>query len=841
MSLLLDALKKAAEQKAAKSRNADASKQASEQSVASESISPAVRGSADSIDSSDTELDLVDIEETRIQAADAVVTNEDTELTAAVQDPTEFKPDPEQESASGDDTELTRGDFDSTQIKLPVDETRENVDDTRIQAPKSGDTQFDASEVAHSDSDDRQAPKHASPGKQLGDDTELSAVIPAETEDVQFGDRKPVSTDDTELTEAGAIESEDILVAGRLPESGEETDISVADISGFFEEDETVMLTDDDVTAFMGPDEAGSEQVKSAENPEPVEQGSTVIAEAEDDTVVRGADKQLDENDAGDYSADEKLREDYSVSLFDADYTDHKAETADSELGLLDQTSTQIPEGSEYSISLFEEDVTPLAPGLQDSPHYSQDDTDAGLSLADKTGLRSLTLIDVDENSLQDDDFTRSDITHPSQFTTEIDPPSRTLTRMDSTSTETYAADNYDRTLQRSDAKQGSNSFTGMKSESGDVLTAELAKKVFHSKSSSRHMENIKPYSITVVVILAAFILFGIFQLEENNEKIENTLRPLKRDPMPGLIKNVADQGFTDVFAAPAGTEVDARALELIEKAEVMVGAEDVVIDVGAGETGITEKVETAQITELPHNQSDSKVGDEGQSTIATGNESTTEDNSNTLISKLSEVESPGKLKISSKNTVTEKDRLLREAYVAYQQGDDEVALFKYNLVLDLDSSSRNALLARAAINFQNGSFDAAIQDYQTLLLANPKDSLAMSSLTAIANYSPEKSESLLKLMIREEPNSPYLNFALGNVYGAQNRWPEAQGQYFTALENNPGNPNYAYNLAVSLEHISQPRAAISYYQRALDNFNNGLAIFNRDVVDQRLEMLRQL
>ncbi len=95
--------------------------------------------------------------------------------------------------------------------------------------------------------------------------------------------------------------------------------------------------------------------------------------------------------------------------------------------------------------------------------------------------------------------------------------------------------------------------------------------------------------------------------------------------------------------------------------------------------------------------------------------------------------------------------------------------------------------------------------------------------------------------MIREDPDSPYLNFALANAYGAQQRWAEAQGHYFTALQNNPGDPNYAYNLAVSLEHISQPRAAIAYYQRALENMDNGLATFNKNLVDERLEILGKL
>jgi hypothetical protein len=33
----------------------------------------------------------------------------------------------------------------------------------------------------------------------------------------------------------------------------------------------------------------------------------------------------------------------------------------------------------------------------------------------------------------------------------------------------------------------------------------------------------------------------------------------------------------------------------------------------------------------------------------------------------------------------------------------------------------------------------------------------------------------------------------------------------------------------------------MSYYQRALENFDNGLATFSREVVDQRLEMLAKL
>ena len=198
-------------------------------------------------------------------------------------------------------------------------------------------------------------------------------------------------------------------------------------------------------------------------------------------------------------------------------------------------------------------------------------------------------------------------------------------------------------------------------------------------------------------------------------------------------------------------------------------------------------------------------------------------------------------LHIVSSHQMEEKHKLLREAYEAYKAGNDELALSKYDQVLETDPSNRNALLARAAINVQNNNAGAAIEDYRQLLLANPKDSLALTSLITVANVAPADAESQLKIMIRDEPDSPYLNFALANAYGAQDRWLEAQSHYFTALENNPGDPNYAYNLAVSLEHIAKPKVAVSYYQRALENMDNGLAMFSKEVVDQRLEMLGKL
>jgi len=60
------------------------------------------------------------------------------------------------------------------------------------------------------------------------------------------------------------------------------------------------------------------------------------------------------------------------------------------------------------------------------------------------------------------------------------------------------------------------------------------------------------------------------------------------------------------------------------------------------------------------------------------------------------------------------------------------------------------------------------------------------------------------------------LNFTLGNQLAQQGRWAEAQQEFFKAFAAEPDNADFAYNLAVSLDHLRQPKLALEYYQRAI-------------------------
>jgi tetratricopeptide (TPR) repeat protein len=69
--------------------------------------------------------------------------------------------------------------------------------------------------------------------------------------------------------------------------------------------------------------------------------------------------------------------------------------------------------------------------------------------------------------------------------------------------------------------------------------------------------------------------------------------------------------------------------------------------------------------------------------------------------------------------------------------------------------------------------------------------------------------------LIAREPSAP-LYFNLGNVHAEQGQWPQAQQAYFQAHNLDPRNPDYAYNLAVGLEHLGQQKIALDYYRKAL-------------------------
>jgi len=104
----------------------------------------------------------------------------------------------------------------------------------------------------------------------------------------------------------------------------------------------------------------------------------------------------------------------------------------------------------------------------------------------------------------------------------------------------------------------------------------------------------------------------------------------------------------------------------------------------------------------------------------------------------------------------------------------------------------------------------------------------------------PVAAESRVKSMLAAEPAAHVLNFTLGNQFAQQGRWAEAQQQYFKAFTADPENADFAYNLAVSLDHLHQKPQAIEFYRRSLALADRRTATFDRALAAARARDLQQ-
>jgi tetratricopeptide (TPR) repeat protein len=180
-------------------------------------------------------------------------------------------------------------------------------------------------------------------------------------------------------------------------------------------------------------------------------------------------------------------------------------------------------------------------------------------------------------------------------------------------------------------------------------------------------------------------------------------------------------------------------------------------------------------------------------------------------------------------------------AYQALMAGDLATAQRDYEQVLKAEPKNIDALQGLAAISIQQGRPDAAERFYVRILEADPRDASAQAGLIGLRGQGDQaQSESRLKSLLAAQPDSPSLNFALGNHYARLGRWNDAQQAYFRAYNGDSDNPDYLFNLAISLEQLRQPRLALQYYQGALATAAHRPAAFDKDQAAGRIRELQK-
>ncbi len=189
--------------------------------------------------------------------------------------------------------------------------------------------------------------------------------------------------------------------------------------------------------------------------------------------------------------------------------------------------------------------------------------------------------------------------------------------------------------------------------------------------------------------------------------------------------------------------------------------------------------------------------------------------------------------------TSPEPDANAQAGYAKLQGNQLDAARHDYELALKSDPNNVDTLLALASIAQRQGRSADAARYQQRAIDADPRDPDAQAAvLGAPSGGDPMANESRLKTLLASQPESGSLNFALGNLYSRQGRWSEAQQVYFNAVAADADNPDYLFNLAVSLDHLRQPKVAAQHYRLALEATQRRPAGFDRERARLRLAEL---
>ena len=182
----------------------------------------------------------------------------------------------------------------------------------------------------------------------------------------------------------------------------------------------------------------------------------------------------------------------------------------------------------------------------------------------------------------------------------------------------------------------------------------------------------------------------------------------------------------------------------------------------------------------------------------------------------------------------------MESAYAAYQAGNPGEATRLYREVLKADATQRDAWLGLAVIAHAGNQREPALDAYKRVLRLEPQNATALAGVNSLVSYAGEpQQESRLRELLARSPQEPDLNHALGLVLSGEQRWSEAQPLFFKAHALAPQEPRFAYNLAVTLDHLRKSSLAVQYYETALVLAQERISGFDESRARGRLAVLR--
>ena len=373
----------------------------------------------------------------------------------------------------------------------------------------------------------------------------------------------------------------------------------------------------------------------------------------------------------------------------------------------------------------------------------------------------------------------------------------------------------------------------------------EAARQMFEAKEVDYNPK--RPFYITLGALGFAAVGYGVYlwwQLQPhysvNTTAIQNAPKsaPISRPPPPPPVTDPQSELATAPGADEKVQTATAAPTPGVQPAPVAPGPASAVVaiapSVAAPPKSAPAKAEVP--TGTPSAQRSGKAGGVPPTVTAPAGTSP-----QSAPAQTPAVPRPPRLPIKITPPALQGNVTLENAYAAFQSGDFDRARSEYQLALSREANNRDALLGLAAIDVRMRDYETAEMRYLKLIELDPRDSLAQAALIALqGNVDPVQLESRIKNLIAAQPDTTHLYFALGNQYSAQSRWGEAQDAYFKAFSADPQNADFAFNLAVSLDHLRQRKIAADYYRKAVALAGTRPVGFDRRQAETRAQELER-
>ena len=333
------------------------------------------------------------------------------------------------------------------------------------------------------------------------------------------------------------------------------------------------------------------------------------------------------------------------------------------------------------------------------------------------------------------------------------------------------------------------------------ITSQQAAAGMFAAKRPVASASGNKKMMVIGVVSLLLLLLIGLYVYSY----IQSLTQPLAVAPRPVISQPQAEAPVNQNHVV---TEADG-AMDAVAPAGAPIANETVAADV----TNTEAKADATNITTQP-----SAPASKPQRSAAVTVDSDPQSRSSEELTMGTPVAvaDDSALKITRNPIVVGVHPDLSAAYQAFNNGDDATAQYHYRKVLQSDIRNSDALLGMAAIASRQGRAPDAAGWYAKVLEVDPRNTIAQAALASgYAQVDPIAAESRIKNMLAVKPDAPHLHAALGNVYAERGDWSQAQQAYFQAFHFAPTNADYAFNLAISLDHMGKSSLALQYYQQA--------------------------